>query len=114
MVTLGAIRSQVAQVIGREPSDLAVTNAQAEIARVIDANIAPMADEETNAVIQKFPGLYAYGILAHHAALIRDEQAAAIWRGTFESEKRSARASMEAAQLAQRPLPRPRAPGATP
>ena len=114
MVTLGDIRSQVAAVIGREPSDLAVSGAQSEIEAALDTGLPPLSDTGSNAIIQKFPGLYSFGILAHHAALTRDEQAAAIWRATFESAKQTARASLTAEQMAQRPLPAIRAPGATP
>jgi hypothetical protein len=114
VMTLGDIRTQVEQIIGRSPSDLAVISAQTEIAEALDTGLSQMDDEETNAVVDRFPSLYVYAILAHHAALIRDEQAAAIWRGTFESQKRMVRASMDAEQMAQRPPFRVNAPGSTP
>jgi len=112
--TLGDIRTQVAQTIGRAPSDLAVIAAQTEIAEAMQIPLPALADGDSNRVLDSFPALYAYGILAHHAALIRDEQAAAIWRGTFEAEKRRARASLFAEAEARRALPPMRAPGATP
>lgn len=112
--TLGDIKAEITQTIGRAPSEMAVIAAQTEIAEALEIQLAPMADGDTNRVLTSFPALYAYCILAHHAALIRDEQAAAIWRGTYEVQKRMARASLLAASEAQRVLPRPRAPGATP
>lgn len=112
-MTLGDIRNMVAQQIGRAPSDLAVSAAQSEIAEALEAGLEMLADDQTNAITAQFPALYAYGILAHHAAIIRDEAAAAIWRATFEQQKRMVRASLFAETIAERPV-YVRAPGATP
>jgi hypothetical protein len=114
-MTLGDILTEIEAQIGRAPSDLAVTAAQDEIAVALDAYL-PRITQPTvaNHVTTAFPGLYIYGILAHHAALIADEQGAAIWRATFEQQKRIARASMLGEGVAARPVPRVHAPGATP
>jgi len=36
-------------------------------------------DEDTNGVLDTYPDLYVYGVLTHHAGLIRDLQAASGW-----------------------------------
>lgn len=38
-----------------------------------------VADEDTNAILDNYPDLYVYGVLTHHAGLIRDLQAAQGW-----------------------------------
>lgn len=49
------------------------------------------ADTDTNDVLTKYPAIYVYGALAHHAALIRDQEAIALWGGVYEKAKKQAR-----------------------
>lgn len=49
------------------------------------------ADSDTNDVLDKYPSIYVYGVLAHHAALIRDNEAAATWYAAYEKAKKQAR-----------------------
>lgn len=57
------------------------------------AKLADLSEStDTNAVLTKYPAIYVYGTLAHHAALIRDETAAVVWLGNYEKAKRQARA----------------------
>ena len=49
-------------------------------------------DADQNVVLAKYPSIYVYGVLAHHAALIRDTQSAAMWLGAYEKAKKQARA----------------------
>lgn len=51
-----------------------------------------VADSDTNDVLSRYPALYVYGALAHHAALIRDEKALAIHFAAYEKAKQQARA----------------------
>ena len=44
------------------------------------------ADEDTNQILTKFPGVYLYGSLYHHARLIRDGQAAVDWGAQYAAE----------------------------
>lgn len=50
-------------------------------------------DDDTNAVLTSFPAIYVYGVLTHHAALIRDQEAAVIWLAGYEKAKQQARAA---------------------
>lgn len=49
-------------------------------------------DADKNVVLTKYPSIYVYGVLAHHAALIRDQQSAAMWLAAYEKAKKQARA----------------------
>lgn len=51
------------------------------------------ADGDTNDVLAKFPALYVYGALAHHAALIRDTAAAAVYEAQYQKAASIAKAS---------------------
>lgn len=51
-----------------------------------------VAGSDTNDVLDRYPALYVYGVLAHHAALIRDEKALAIHFAAYEKAKQQARA----------------------
>lgn len=49
------------------------------------------ADGDTNAVLAKYPSIYVYGALSHHALLIRDMEALAGWAAAYEKAKAQAR-----------------------
>jgi hypothetical protein len=51
------------------------------------------ADGDTTAVLTKHPSIYVYGALSHHAALIRNMEAAAIWQGQYIQAMKGARAA---------------------
>jgi hypothetical protein len=51
------------------------------------------ADSDTTAVLTKHPAIYVYGALAHHAQLIRNMEAAAIWQSQYIQAVKGARAS---------------------
>lgn len=51
------------------------------------------ADADTNAILTKFPSIYVYGALAHHAALIRDAAAAAMYEAQYQKAARAAKAT---------------------
>lgn len=50
------------------------------------------ADTDTNAVLTKYPSVYVYGTLAHHAALIRDNDSALTWYNAYDQAKMQAKA----------------------
>lgn len=49
------------------------------------------ADGDTNDVLTKYPSIYVYGVLSHHALLIRDMEALAGWAAAYEKAKAQAR-----------------------
>ena len=49
-----------------------------------------VADEDTNTILDNYPDLYVYGVLTHHAGLIRDLQAAQAWAQGYEAAIRDA------------------------
>lgn len=51
------------------------------------------ADGDTNNVLTLFPAIYVYGVLKHHATLIRDEKAMAFYDSAFGRAGRQAGAS---------------------
>lgn len=51
------------------------------------------ADSDTNAIMDKYPGVYVYGVLSHHASLIRDVEAASIYKAEFMKSVKLAQAS---------------------
>lgn len=51
------------------------------------------SDSDTNAILERFPGIYVYGALAHHSALIRDTTAAAVYEAQYQKLARAARAT---------------------
>lgn len=51
------------------------------------------ADGDTNDILTKFPGIYVYGALAHHSALIRDTAAAAVYEAQYQKSARAAKAT---------------------
>lgn len=50
------------------------------------------ADGDENDVLTTYPSIYVYGVLSHHAALIRDSEALAVWFAAYEKAKAQARA----------------------
>lgn len=48
------------------------------------------ADADTNAVLSTYPDIYVYGVLAHHAALLRDPEALAVHFPAFERAMKKA------------------------
>lgn len=50
------------------------------------------ADTDENDVLTKYPAIYVYGSLAHHAALIRDQSNAQLWYAAYDKAKAQARA----------------------
>jgi len=44
------------------------------------------ADTDTNAILTKYPGVYIYGVLTHHAKLIRNIEGAQIWEQQYTRE----------------------------
>lgn len=56
-------------------------------------------DGDTTRVLNKFPAVYVYGTLAHHAALIRDEKAVAIHYAAFEKAVMQANAEDRRAKV---------------
>lgn len=42
-------------------------------------------DADTNAILTNYPSIYLFGILMHHAALVRDEAGVQAWGGSFAS-----------------------------
>lgn len=68
------------------------------------------ADSDENDVLTTYPAIYVYGVLAHHAALIRDTQAAVMWLANYEKAKKQARADDEKYRYGGAPVvPIPRA-----
>lgn len=59
------------------------------IAKLADLSV----DSDTNPILTKFPSIYVYGALAHHSALIRDAQAAAIYEAQYQKAARAAKAT---------------------
>lgn len=55
-------------------------------ARVADLS----ADSDENDILSNYPDVYVYGTLTHHAALVRDTEAAAIWKVGYDAAIRSA------------------------
>lgn len=51
------------------------------------------AGTDTNAILAKFPGVYVYGVLSHHSALLRDVEAATVYRAEFMKAMKLAQAS---------------------
>lgn len=50
------------------------------------------ADADENDILTNYPAIYVYGTLAHHAALVRDTEAAAMWQAAYMKAMRTARA----------------------
>lgn len=63
-----------------------------------------VADSDTTAVLTKHPAIYIYGALSHHAALIRNMEAAAIWQGQYVQAVKGARASDSADRYSGAPM----------
>jgi len=70
------------------------------------------ADEDTNEVLTEYPGIFLYGSLYHHAALIGDERLG-VWGQAYERAKKAAQVSDTNARIAGAPV-QPQAPGSTP
>lgn len=62
------------------------------------------ADADTNDVLTNYPDVYVYGTLTHHAALIRDPEAAAIWRTGYDAAIASANKNARSAKYSGAPL----------
>lgn len=56
------------------------------------ARVPELSATDTNDVLSNYPSIYVYGVLAHHAALIRDEKAAALHFAAYEKAKAQASA----------------------
>lgn len=48
------------------------------------------ADSDENSILTNYPDVYTYGALTHHAALVRDVEAASVWRQGYEAAISSA------------------------
>ena len=48
------------------------------------------ADSDTNDVLTNYPDVYVYGTLTHHAGLVRDMEAAAMWKTGYDAAISSA------------------------
>lgn len=69
------------------------------------ARVADLADDaDTNDILANYPAIYIYGVLAHHAALIRDMDAAVAYKAAYEEQKRLARAADANARHSGAPL----------
>lgn len=66
--------------------------------------VADLSSVSSNDILTNYPGIYFYGVLSHHAVLIRDEKAAAIYKGAYEEQKRLAKASDAKARHSGAPL----------
>jgi len=62
------------------------------------------ADSDTNIILTKFPSVYIYGVLTHHAALTRDAEGARGWLGAYEGGIASARKADVQARMAGAPM----------
>lgn len=51
------------------------------------------ADGDTNTVLTRFPDVYLYGTLSHHAVLVRDEKAALLWTAKYQEAVKKANTS---------------------
>lgn len=70
--------------------------------------LAPIEDVDTNPVLSRYPDIYLWGIMAHHAALTRDEAGVAAWGPRYENAIAEARKSdLSARQGAVSMRPRP-------
>lgn len=49
------------------------------------------ADADENEVLTRYPSVYVYGVLTHHALLTRDSEKAALWAIAYERAKKQAR-----------------------
>lgn len=49
-------------------------------------------DADTNGVLTRYPQVYVYGALAHHAALIRDNDSAQLWAAAYLKFRQQAEA----------------------
>jgi len=49
------------------------------------------ADTDTNEILTRYPSVYVYGVLAHHAAGIKDETGLPMWFAAYEKAKNQAR-----------------------
>lgn len=73
------------------------------------ARIAEFEEERSVKVQTAYPALYLYGLLAHHAVLVRDEAGAAAWRPQYENALRLANVNDTRARQSEslaRPTPR--------
>lgn len=49
-----------------------------------------LADADTNDVLENYPNVYVYGVLAHHAVLTKDEVGTQTWTAAYRDAKRQA------------------------
>ena len=49
------------------------------------------ADSDTNRVLTDYPSVYVYGVLTHHALLIRDDKGLSSWAQAYNEAKKQAR-----------------------
>ena len=104
-MTFAQLRAAILSIIGRAPNpvcyDLATTEINARLGLELDNLVA---DGDTNDILKEFPGLYLYGALAQHAALIRDEKAATIYRATLEAHYNQARQGLASEAFQPKPV----------
>ncbi len=62
------------------------------------------ADGDTNDILTNYPSVYVYGVLAHHAALIRDEKAMAIHGAAYGQHMKLAQSSDAKARYSGAPI----------
>lgn len=91
------------RVLAGTPTQYAIVNGQMRLNPVPDgtynvvlryiANLPDfVVDTDTNVVLDRYPGVYVYGALTHHATLMRDVEAAAVYKAGFNEQIRLARA----------------------
>lgn len=63
-----------------------------------------VADADTNAILAAHPGIYIYGTLKHHAALLRDPEAGAMWAAEYAGALAVARAAEQSDRYSGAPM----------
>lgn len=49
------------------------------------------ASDSTNVILSKYPSIYVYGTLTHHAMLVRDQESLAMWSAAYDKARAQAR-----------------------
>lgn len=73
------------------------------------SRIPPFEQEVANRVYTAYPGLYLYGLLAHHCVLVRDDDGASRFAPRFEQALIAANTAdvrARQSQISMRPVPR--------
>lgn len=69
------------------------------------ARVADLSDDtDENDILTNYPDIYIYGALTHHAALIQDQQKAALWKVGYDNALRSAQRNDIKTKFAGAPL----------